>query len=170
MVPRRASATESSASPSRDPNGGVTKRLDYTPRPMRRAASVLLACAFLLAACGGGEVVSPTPNTVEGETQQAAGGDPQKGKALFASQQCGGCHTFEPAGSRANVGPNLDQLEQLAKRANEGTLAEFTRNSIVQPSQYIERGYQNIMPPYADQLTTKEVNELVAFLTDGKTG
>ena len=58
---------------------------------MRRSslAAALLALAFGLAACGGGEVVRATPETVEGKVAGPPKGDPKRGKALFASQQCG---------------------------------------------------------------------------------
>ena len=33
---------------------------------------------------------------------------PRRGKAVFASAGCGGCHTLAAAGANGNVGPNLD--------------------------------------------------------------
>ena len=33
------------------------------------------------------------------------------GKQVFATAQCGGCHTMKAAGSTGEVGPNLDQLK-----------------------------------------------------------
>ncbi len=39
----------------------------------------------------------------------AKGGDPSRGKKLFlAEAKCGGCHTLKDAGSKGQVGPNLD--------------------------------------------------------------
>ena len=40
----------------------------------------------------------------------AGGGGGADGKAIFAEAGCGGCHTFEAAGSTAEVGPNLDTV------------------------------------------------------------
>jgi len=50
----------------------------------------------------------PTTNPGGGETLQ---GDPVAGKAVFAANGCGGCHTLAAAGSSGNVGPNLDQAK-----------------------------------------------------------
>ena len=35
------------------------------------------------------------------------------GKALFAQQGCGGCHTLRSAGTRGVIGPNFDTSERL---------------------------------------------------------
>ena len=94
---------------------------------MRRAALIaILALSLGVAGCGGGEEVSPTPETVQGTLPEAATteetatgetttstleGDPAKGEDVFASAGCGGCHTLEAAGSSGNVGPNLDDCE-----------------------------------------------------------
>ena len=42
----------------------------------------------------------------------AAGGGGGDGKALFASNGCGSCHTLADAGSTAQVGPNLDEVHE----------------------------------------------------------
>jgi cytochrome c2 len=40
----------------------------------------------------------------------AEGGDANQGKKLFQTTgQCGGCHTMKDAGSRGQIGPNLDE-------------------------------------------------------------
>ena len=38
-------------------------------------------------------------------------GDPVAGKAVFAANGCGSCHTLAAAGATGNVGPNLDQAK-----------------------------------------------------------
>jgi cytochrome c oxidase subunit 2 len=137
---------------------------------MRRLAPFLVL-AFLLAGCGKVETVSPTAETVVGtvaaEKQQAAG-DAKAGAALFKAQGCGGCHTFKPAGTNGNVGPDLDKLVQYAKAANQGSLQDFTHESIANPSAYIEKGYPNAMPNFGQTLSDKQIADLVAYLTQNQ--
>jgi cytochrome c oxidase subunit II len=88
-----------------------------------------------------------------------AKGDAQAGKQVFASQGCGSCHTFEPAGSSGNVGPNLTE-------ALKGKDAAFIDQSIVDPNAVVASGYQpNVMPQtYGSSLSAKQIADLVAFL------
>jgi mono/diheme cytochrome c family protein len=98
-------------------------------------------------------------------TQAAVKGDPKAGASLFKAQGCGGCHTFTPAGTNGNVGPDLDKLPQYAKQANRGSLADFVHESIANPSAYIQPGYSNQMPDYGQTLSDKQIADLVAYLT-----
>ena len=97
-----------------------------------------------------------TPATTAEEEEPA--GDPAAGEALFASNGCGGCHTFEAAGSSGAVGPNLDE-------ALEGKDAEFVHQSIVEPNAEVAEGYNPGVMPSFQQLSEDQVNDLVAFLT-----
>jgi mono/diheme cytochrome c family protein len=137
---------------------------------MRRIAP-FLGLAFVLAGCGSGEIVSPTgkvEGTLPTTTAQAAAGDAKAGATLFTSQGCGGCHTFKPAGTNGKVGPDLDKLTDYAKQANQGSLAEFTRESIVSPGSYVEKGYSPSMPDFGQTLSDKQVADLVAYLTQNQ--
>ena len=89
----------------------------------------------------------------------AAEGDPAAGKAVFAAQGCGGCHTFSAAGTNAPVGPDLDESLQ-------GKDAEFVHESIVDPNAEITSGFApNIMPQdFGQKLSEKQLDDLVAFL------
>jgi cytochrome c oxidase subunit 2 len=134
---------------------------------MRRLAP-FLALVFVLAGCGGTETVSPTAETVVGTVaaqKQQAAGDAKAGAALFTAQGCGGCHTFKPAKSNGNIGPDLDKLPQYAKTANMGSLQDFTHESIANPSAYIEKGYPNAMPNFGQTLSDKQIADLVAYVT-----
>jgi len=138
---------------------------------MRRIAP-FLALAFVLAGCGGGRTVSPT-GKVEGTlptatTSQTAAGNAKSGATLFTAQGCGGCHTFKPAGSGGQVGPDLDKLATYAENANQGSLQEFTHESIVAPGSYVEKGYPNSMPDFGQTLSDKQVADLVAYLTQNQ--
>jgi mono/diheme cytochrome c family protein len=125
---------------------------------MRRLALLLAALALVVgaAACGGEEDETAAPETVEGtlptETGGAAGeGDPAKGKEIFASAGCGGCHVFEPAGSSGTVGPNLDDSNVSAEQA-----AEQIRNG------------GGGMPAFGDRLSDQEIADVAAFVTQGQ--
>jgi mono/diheme cytochrome c family protein len=125
---------------------------------MRRLLPIGLL-AFALAGCGtngprNAEVVQPVPETVIGTVAQAPSGA-AAGKALFASNGCGGCHTYKPAGSGGKVGPDLDNLEADAKE-----------QSIEDPNAYVVPGFpKGVMPPYKGKLTDEQINDLVKFLT-----
>ena len=95
------------------------------------------------------------------------GGAGAAGRVLFKNNGCDGCHTYEPAGATANVGPDLDKLPELAKQANK-PLEEFVRESITDPSAYIQPGFPNVMPPFS--LKNEDLDALVAFLTGGPEG
>ena len=98
---------------------------------------------------------TPPATTAE---EEAPAGDPAAGKALFASNGCSGCHTFEAAGSTGAVGPNLDEALQ-------GKDAEFVHQSIVEPNAEVAEGYNAGVMPSFQQLSEDQVNDLVAFLT-----
>ena len=123
----------------------------------------------MLAGCGYEGTVAPTAKNVSGTLPQQKStlpkGDAASGKKLFASNGCTGCHAYAPAGSNAKVGPDLDQLPQLAQKANQGALDQFVETSIVNPSAYVESGYQDVMPKSYGNLPQKQLADLVAFLT-----
>ena len=131
---------------------------------MRRAAVIFLT-ALLMAGCGSGEEAAPLPETVVGTVEQPSGeGNPEAGGRVFADAGCGGCHTYEPADTMADIGPSLDDLPELAENADQGTLEEFTRTSIVNPNAYVEEGYEEgVMPPFDG--SEQQLADLVAFLT-----
>jgi len=123
---------------------------------------ILATVALVAAGCGSEGTTEPRPQTVIGTLQTettVTKGDPAAGKAVFDAQGCGSCHTFEPAGSTGNVGPNLsDALKDKD--------AAFIQQSIVDPNAEIASGFQpNIMPQtYGSSLSSKEIADLVAFL------
>jgi mono/diheme cytochrome c family protein len=95
-------------------------------------------------------------------TAEEPSGSPEAGRAVLEAQGCGSCHTFGPAGITGTVGPNLD--ETLA-----GKDAEYIRQAIVDPNAEVAEGYSpNVMPQtYGDQLSPKQIDDLVAFLMSG---
>ena len=133
---------------------------------MRRRALILVACGLVLAGCSGGTTVSPTPQTVEGTlpTTPQVTGDPAAGKQVFTAQGCNACHTFTPAGSKATVGPNLDQLAADAQKAGQ-PLAAYTQTSMTDPNGYVAPGFAGVMPTTYSSLSDKQLADLVAFLT-----
>jgi mono/diheme cytochrome c family protein len=140
---------------------------------MRRLVP-FLAFAFLLAGCGGAQTVSPTAETVVGTVPQtttekaAVQGDAKAGEALFAAQGCGGCHKFQAAGTNGTVGPDLDKLTEYAQNANQGSLEDFIRESISDPTAYVEKGFSPTMPNFGQTLTDKQIADLTAFLVQNQ--
>jgi mono/diheme cytochrome c family protein len=135
---------------------------------MRRTAllallALMLAVPLGLAACGGGEEASPTPETIEGETPTAATteeetteepgstveGDAAAGEEVYASAGCGGCHTMEAAGSTGNVGPNLDDTKPAA-----GLVVDRVTNG------------RGAMPAFEGQLSEKQIADVTAYVVE----
>jgi mono/diheme cytochrome c family protein len=106
-----------------------------------------------------GEAVTETAPGGE-PTGPPVEGDPAAGRALFASLGCGGCHAFEAAGTDASVGPNLDE-------SLEGDDAAHVRESIVDPSAQVVRGFQPLMPDQFGDLSDEQLDDLIAFLLGG---
>ena len=116
--------------------------------------------------------MTPTPTEVIGKLPNPNAnipkGDPAAGKTAFAANGCAACHTFTPAAAKGTVGPDLDKLAQFATVANLGTLDQFTRQSIIDPSAYVEKGFPDgVMPKTYSSLSPQTVSDLVAFLTQG---
>jgi cytochrome c oxidase subunit 2 len=97
-----------------------------------------------------------------------SGGQPA-GASVFQRQGCGGCHTFKPAGSQGQTGPDLDKLAASAKQAGK-PLEEYVRESIVNPSAYIHPGYADLMPKTFAGLPRNELDALVQYLVRGAKG
>jgi mono/diheme cytochrome c family protein len=148
---------------------------------------LFIAVCVLLTAAMLGSVVAfasePKEKAAEKENEAAAShprgeappstaapaGNAAAGKALFPAQGCSACHTFKPAGSTAQVGPDLDDLAAAAQKANRGSLEQYTRESIVDPGAYVVPGYTNgVMPTNFASLGDKKIADLVAFLTSGQ--
>jgi mono/diheme cytochrome c family protein len=139
---------------------------DSARRRLPAAAALLAASlALVLAGCGGGAGESA------GTTAQptSPSGDAAAGKSIFAEQGCGSCHTFGAAGSTGIIGPNLDEaLGRDADRAGK-PLAEFVRESIVQPDAFVAPDFKRgVMPKtFGESLSNEQLADLVAFLTEG---
>ncbi len=82
---------------------------------------------------------------------RAARGDPVDGRQLFAQHGCDGCHTFEAAGAKGTVGPDLDEVGASPRRV----LAQLRKPG-------------GIMPSFADKLSADEMADLAAFVGAGK--
>ena len=132
---------------------------------------VALLVGFLLFAAGcsdsrpyDGKVVTPTPTKVVGKVPKPEA----PGKSVFVAQSCGACHTFKPAAATGTVGPDLDKLAQYAQAANAASVGDFVSTSIVDPEAYVEKGYPaGVMPTTYKSLSQKDLQDLVAFLTQG---
>ena len=81
---------------------------------MRRPKLALLlvagALALVAAGCGGDDDSDTAEPPAATTTENGGGetGDAANGEQVYVSAGCGGCHTFEAAGSTGSVGPNLD--------------------------------------------------------------
>jgi cytochrome c oxidase subunit II len=148
---------------------GQTTTINVTPTKL---GHYVIQCAEL---CGLGHAVMLGEVLVmsqpafekwaKGSTTATAGGGAAAGKALFTNNGCASCHTFAPAGASGKVGPDLDKLPQYAQQAGK-PLEAFVRESIEDPSAYIQPGYKNLMPSFKS-LPAQQIDQLVSFLTKG---
>lgn len=87
-------------------------------------------------------------------------GDSKTGKELFVSKGCVACHKI--AGAGGEIGPDLSNV------GGKSSPAEITE-AIIEPNAKLSPGYPPVMlPDYAQKLTVKELNDLVAYLAEQK--
>lgn len=148
---------------------GIDTKIVVTPTRMGRFT---LVCTEL---CGAGHATMRGPVRVvskaefaswtQERSEAAAGGGSADGEALFASNGCGGCHVFGPAGTDGAIGPALDGLAERAEAAGE-TPEDFVTQAIAEPDAVLANGYQpGVMPgSFAKTLKPEEIDALVKYL------
>lgn len=101
----------------------------------------------------GQETEAQETGTQAGRGSGADEGDPNKGKPVYASAGCGGCHIFKAGGSTGTVGPNLDESD-----VDYAGAVEQIRNG------------GGGMPPFKDQLSEKQIKDVAAFVVAQRDG
>jgi len=94
----------------------------------------------------------------------------ERGKQVFVTSGCGGCHTIEGI-SAGQVGPNLTRVGQVAGTRVPGKSAEeYLREAVVNPDAVVVEGFPaGVMPPiYSTQLSQEQLNDLIAYLASLK--
>ena len=94
-------------------------------------AAVVFAILPLVAGCGGSGTTSSSP-----------------GAKVFASAGCGGCHTLKAAGSKGQVGPNLDEL-----KPDQSTVERQVRQG------------GNGMPSFGKKLSSNQIEQVASFVS-----
>jgi mono/diheme cytochrome c family protein len=93
-----------------------------------------------------------------------------RGRAVFTSSGCGGCHAIEGL-SAGTVAPELSQIGSVAETRVEGmTVEEYLRESIINPTAHVVEGYNpDLMPKnFGEILSTGQIDDLIAFLSSLK--
>jgi mono/diheme cytochrome c family protein len=105
---------------------------------------LLVVVVALAAGCGEGD----------------GGGDKSDspGAKVFAESGCGSCHTYSPAGSTGNVGPNLDDSNVTFERAVE----QVTNGGGGMPA-----FGDKTDPERARLLSKKEIDDVARFVSQG---
>jgi len=91
--------------------------------------------------------------TNPGNPQPGADADVVAGKEVFESAGCVGCHTLADAGATGTVGPNLDE----AKPPHDLVVTRVTNG-------------MGAMPPFKDQLSEKQIQDVAAYVVASTQG
>ena len=114
------------------------------PSPRRRRA-----CARRRG-CGSDEDSDTAEPPAATTTENGGGetGDAANGEQVYVAAGCGGCHTFEAAGSTGSVGPNLDD----ASPSFDLVVTQVTNGG-------------GAMPAFGDELSEQEIRDVAAFVS-----
>jgi cytochrome c6 len=105
---------------------------------------------------GETETETSETQTGTGETEpggEQPAGDATAGEEVFASAGCATCHTLSAAGASGTVGPNLDEAQPSAE-----LVVDRVTNGA------------GVMPPFADQLSEKQIQDVAAYVVESTSG
>ena len=132
-----------------------------TPTARHRRAAALagalalgaIALTLVLAGCGDTGTVGYSEGT----------GDTSKGKELF-TEKCGSCHTLADAGTKGQIGPNLDDgfRQSRADGLGESTIRQVVRGQIAYPVVSPSTGAAG-MP--ADLVTGQDAEDVATYVS-----
>ena len=113
---------------------------------------------------------TPPPSSGGGSTGGSGGGNAAAGKAVFASNGCGSCHTLAVAGASGTIGPDLGKISADATKAGM-PLAAFIQQSITDPAAFTASGgpWATAMPTtFGSSLSASQIADLVALIASGQ--
>lgn len=113
---------------------------------------------------------TPPPSSGGGSTGGSGGGNAAAGKAVFASNGCGSCHTLAVAGASGTIGPDLSKMSADATKAGM-PLAAFIQQSITDPAAFTASGgpWATAMPTtFGSSLSASQIADLVALIASGQ--
>jgi cytochrome c oxidase subunit I len=118
-----------------------------TKLPVLLVAGVL---ALVAAGCGSDDDSATAEPPAATTTENGGGetGDAANGEQVYVAAGCGGCHTFEAAGSTGSVGPNLDD----ASPSFDLVVEQVTNGG-------------GAMPAFGDELSEQEIRDVAAFVS-----
>ena len=90
----------------------------------------------------------------------------ERGKKLYVSKTCSGCHSVD---GNAIVGPSFKGLFGANRQFEDGGTAvadeNYIRESILEPNKHTVKGYPaGAMPTFQGQVTEEELNALIEFI------
>ena len=108
-----------------------------------------------------------TPGGSSGGSSTGATGNASAGKAVFASNGCGSCHTLSAAGATGTIGPDLDKEVTIDATKDKMPLGAFIQQSITDPTAYTASGgpWSTPMPTtFGSSLSSTQIADLVALI------
>ena len=120
------------------------------------AGLAVAALAFAAVALGAGIGDGAEGGSTSATAAAGAGAGRESGRAAFARMGCGSCHALAAAGSKGEIGPNLDARLEGHTRAS--LIARIT----APPSD--PEGFGMMPTNFGSRMNTRELNSLVSFL------
>ena len=105
---------------------------------------------------------TPPPTSGGGSRRIGNTGNAAAGKAVFASNGCGSCHTLAAAGATGTIGPDLGKIAADATKAGM-PLPAFIQQSITDPAAFTASGgpWATAMPTtFGLSLSASQISDL----------
>jgi cytochrome c551/c552 len=106
-----------------------------------------------------------------GGSSSGGGGDATAGKAVFASNGCGSCHTLAVAGATGTIGPDLGKVVAGDATKDHMSVGAFIEQSITDPAAFTASGgpWATPMPTtFGSSLSSSQIADLVALIESGQ--